>query len=274
MVVYKLDLHNHTSTFPKVLGKRQNPKLYVETILKNIFKQKGNLVLGIADFHEDKRYDTFLAGMKQLPYQLDLRHQNSFFSLHQGKRSIIFLRTKEVETDKGHFLLIGFLGKTKGRNLKDLLKEAKKQHAIVIANHTLHQFPISQFLVLRSMRRDTEHMSANAITLERYKKYFEALELNPYFPKDWKNIRNIANKEKIALVTDSDAHFPEEFFRSYILLEDLHFSSLYAFQKSFRRALKKGLKLHARKAGYISLYKHAFQILFWFLVVRLGIIKP
>ncbi len=274
MVVYKLDLHNHTSTFPRFLGRRDDKKLYVKTILKNIFKEKGNLVLGIADFHEDKRYDSFLYGMKQLDYHLNLLHENYFFSFQQAKRTIYFVRTKEVETDKGHFLLVGYLGKTKGKSLKELLKEVKKQKAIIIANHILHEFPVSQFLVLHAMGRKEEHMSARGQTIGQYKKELSALELNPYFPYDWKKIRSLAKKERLPLVTDSDAHFPEEFFRSYILMEDIDFTNPITFRKSFRRALKKGIQLHARKAGYISLYKHAFQIVLWSLAMKLGLIQP
>ena len=78
MKEYKLDLHNHTSTFSGIIGKRQDPQQYVEKLLGTLFKKQGNIILGIADFDSDNRYKKFLNILRKFPeeYVLDKQYKD------------------------------------------------------------------------------------------------------------------------------------------------------------------------------------------------------
>lgn len=274
MVEYKLDLHNHTSTFANILGTRQNPQPYVQHLLNSLLNKKGNIVLGIADFNSDGRYKKFLETVKIMPaYIVDTHYEEYFISIKKGKKKMYVVRADEIETEKGHILILGLPHAIKKRHLKNILQEAKKERCVVIANHPLHAFPIPHFLVLRILGKSDEALSIKERLLEKYLHLFDALELNPYFPEDWKNIKRFARKWQKPLVTNSDAHFINEFFRSYFLLKDIDFSSPKKYKKSLKHAFKKQIRIHAAKSGFISLYKHGVQIVFQTLAQKLGLLS-
>lgn len=266
MKTYKLSLHSHTSNFVHFILTKPNKKEYLENLLKILFRKKGNLVLGISNFNDDDRYKKLLETAEKLKkYKFEENNKDFFFSIEKDNKKIYFIKTDEIKTDKGHILIIGLKGKIKKRKLEEILKTAHKQNCIIIANHPLHKFNIPHFFVGK--------ISLAKEDLEKNKKYFDALELNSYFPEDWKNIKRFANKNKISLVSDSDAHFLDEIFISFYEVKNLNFKNPTSFKKSLKKALREKLHLHARKFGYFAEYKHAFEIALEKIGKKIGLLK-
>ena len=71
------------------------------------------------------------------------------------------MKTDEIETDKGHVLVVGFKGKIRKSRLKDVLKEAHKQKCVIIANHPLHKFGVSYFLVEKILGEESGELLNN-----------------------------------------------------------------------------------------------------------------
>ncbi|MFH1376908.1 MAG: PHP-associated domain-containing protein [Candidatus Woesearchaeota archaeon] len=249
MTIYKLDLH----TQPQI------NKNNIKNFLSKLFQKRGNLVLGIANWNNDGRYEKFLKAIKFLPkrYQVNLKNKDYFISITKNKKTIHIIKTDEIETNKGHILIVGYKGKVKKRrNLKELLKIAHKSGCIIIANHPLHGNNIAYFLILKLIGNKYK-LSLDKKDIKKNK--FDAVELNPYFQEDWKKIKKFAKKEKIKIVADSDAHFFDELFKSYFEVKDLNFKNPKTFKKSLKKDFKKHIKIHAQKHGFIAKYKHIIQ---------------
>ncbi len=240
-------------------------------MLHALTKKRGNLVLGITNFNGSREYELFYQAVKKVyPSEIQDTYANYFFTLNLGKHHIHFVKTIEIATDKGHVLLIGFPGKIKNRKVSDVISEAHKVHAIVIANHPLHEFKKGYFFIqkLFSIKKPI-----NIDAKELLKNKFDAFELNAYFPKDWKKVRALAKRKNVPVVADSDAHFLDEVFTSWFEVKNLSFTSPKSFVKTLKKGIKHPLKLHARAHGYFAQYKHALQILVENFGKRLKLIK-
>jgi len=211
----------------------------------------------------------FVNATKKLPkeYTIDRKYQDYFISISKNKKRIYFVKTDEIETNKGHISIIGFKGKIKKRKLREVLKQAKKQRCVVIANHPLHEYGLSYFLFWG------ENISLSKKTIRKNKKFFDAVELNAYFPENWKKVRIFSKKNKIPVVADSDAHSFNEFFKSYFELENINFNNPKKFKKSLKKALKKKIKIHAREHGFEAKYKHIAGVFLEEIGEKLGVIK-
>ena len=274
MVTYKLSLHSHTTNFAHFILTKPNKVEYLESLLKILFRKEGNLVLGISNFNDDNRYKKLLETAKKLKkYEIDFSNEEVFFSIKRKEKEINFIKTDEIETDKGHILIIGFKGKIKKRKLEDVLREAHKQKCVIIANHPLHhEFKIVYFLIKKILNSDNE-ISINKQELRKHKKDFDAIEINSYFPEDWNRVKKFAKKNSISLVSDSDAHFLDEIFTSFFEVKNLNFKNSRLFKKSLKKALKKNIHLHAKKYGYSAKYKHIIEVILENFGRKIGLIR-
>lgn len=170
MRTYKLSLHSHTSNFVHFILTEPNKKEYLENLIKNLFKKHGNIVLGITNFDDDGRYEKLLDATKLLApeYIINKDNKDYFFSIKANNKSIHFIKSDEIETEKGHILIIGFKGKIRKRDLKEVLNEAHNQHCIIIANHPLHEFNVSYFLI-KKLLGGAENISIDKKSLLKYK---------------------------------------------------------------------------------------------------------
>ena len=126
MESYKLSLHFHTTNFVHFILINPNKQEYLEKLLKILFRKKGNLVLGISNFNDDNRYKKLLKTAEKLKrFEFDEMNKDSFFSIEKKSKKVYFVKTDEIETDKGHILIIGFNDKIKKRGLENVLKEAQ-----------------------------------------------------------------------------------------------------------------------------------------------------
>ncbi|KHO55504.1 MAG: hypothetical protein QT10_C0001G0108 [archaeon GW2011_AR19] len=273
MKTYKLSLHSHTTNFIHFILTKPNKKKYLKKLLKILFIKKGNLVLGISNFNDDDRYKKLLETAEKLKlYRFDGKNKDFFFSIEKDNKKVYFIKTDEIETDKGHLLIVGFKGKIRKRKLEEVLKEVHKQKCIIIANHPLHNFGVPYFLVEKILGK-YNGVSFNKKELMKYKKDFDAIELDAYFPEDWIKIKKFATKNKIPIISDSDAHFLDEIFTSFYEIENLNFSNPTSFKKSLKNALKKRIHLHAKKYGYLARYKHLFEVILENFGRKIGLLK-
>lgn len=277
MTLFKVSLHSHTSDFAHLIGTKPAKEKYFLELLKILFKKcsaKETLVLGITNFNDDNRYTNLFMASRNLPkdYRIDSRFYEYFFSVSKEERKIYFIKTDEIATDKGHILIVGHPGKVRHRKLREILKKAHEEKCIIIASHPLHEFGIPYFIFNR-LSGNKNTISLDMKDIKNYEKDFDALELNAYFPEDWSKIRKIGEKDKINIVSDSDSHFLDELFVSFYETEHLSFSSPISFKKSLKKALKRGIKLHARKLGLTAEYRHGLQVFLETLGLKLGFIK-
>ncbi|MBS3094678.1 hypothetical protein J4474_03360 [Candidatus Pacearchaeota archaeon] len=273
-MTFKIDLHTHTSDFSHFIFAKINKKEYLQKILTKLFRKGDKIIVGVAEFNSDGRYSKLVETAKELSKDciVEFGNEDYFISIKKGEKIIYFIRTDEIETDKGHILIIGNKNKIDSRNLSHLLKTARKKRWIVIADHPLHKTGLSYFLISKIF--SLKKLSLDKKTLEKNKEYFSSLELNSYFPEDWKKIRSFARKNKIPLISDSDAHFIKEFFDSYFEMENLDFKNISKFKKSFKRELRRHIKIHPKKHEFIFKYKHGFESLFFGKILsKLGLIK-
>lgn len=274
MKIFKVSLHSHTTNFVHFILTKPNKKQYLEKLLKILFKKHGNIVLGISNFNDDGRYKKLFEVTRALSkeYLVNKKYSDYFFSIQRLDKKIYFIKTDEIETDKGHILIVGFNGKIRKRKLEHILKDAKKQNCIIIANHPLHNFGAPYFLIKKILGKSND-VSLAKKDLIKNKKYFDALEISSYFPEDWEKIKAFAKKNRKATVSDSDAHFLDEIFSSWYEIKDLNFKNQIEFKKSLKRALRRNLHLHAKKYNYFARYKHSFEIVLEKIGRKMGIIK-
>jgi hypothetical protein len=274
---YKLSLHSHTSDFAHLIFTKPNKIGYLSSLLNILYsdyKKDTIKILGVSNFNNNSVYNKLVSVTNNLPedYEVDYTFKDYFIKIVHQNKIIYFLKTDEIGTDKGHILIIGFKGKIIGRKLSKVLNEAHRQKCIIIANHPLHHFNIAYTLVQKIMK-DNNEISLSESSLNAYKKDFNALEENPYFQEDWQKIKSFAKKNKMMLVSDSDAHFLNEIFRSYYETDKLNFKSPKKFKKSLKRALKKRLHLHAKAFGFSARYKHIFQVYLENFLIKIGLMK-
>ena len=275
MKTYKLSLHSHTTNFIHFILTKPNKKKYLKKLLKILFIKKGNLVLGISNFNDDDRYKKLLETAENLRnYKINAKYRDFFFSIEKNNKKVYFVKTDEIETNKGHILIIGFKGKIRKRRLEEVLKEAHKQGCVIIANHPLHhEFNITYFFIKKILNSNKE-ISINKKELIKHKKDFDAIELDAYFPEDWIKIKKFATKNKIPIISDSDAHFLDEIFASFYEVKNLNFINPALFKKSLKNALKKRIHLHAKKYGYFARYKHLLEVVLENFGKKIGLLKP
>lgn len=271
MVSYKLSLHSHTSNFAHFLAFSPNKKEYLEQLVKKLTKKHGNVVLGVSNFN-DNRYQLLLKTTHTLSkeYKVNTEHEDCFFSVSHKNKKIVFVKTDEIATDKGHILIIGFTGTVHSHHLNDILRKAHKQHCPIIANHPLHTPNAAYFLVKKIFGLHSD-ISLTEKELRKHKKDFDAVELNSYFPEDWNKIREFSKKSNIPVVSDSDAHFLNEMFTSWYEVKNLSFDSPKSFKKSLKKGFKKSLHLHAAKYGFSATYKHVLQVMIEHFGRKLGL---
>ncbi|HVY01255.1 MAG TPA: PHP-associated domain-containing protein [Candidatus Nanoarchaeia archaeon] len=271
MVSYKLSLHSHTSNFAHFLAFSPNKKEYLEELIRKLTKKHGNIVLGVSNFNDD-RYGLLLKATSLLSkeYKVNTDHKECFFSVKYQNKSIHFVKSDEINTEKGHILIVGYTKSIHNHNLHDILKAAHKQHCIIIANHPLHTPSTSYFFVKKIFGLHSD-ISLTSEDIKKHKKDFDAVELNSYFPEDWHKIREFSKKTGIPTVSDSDSHFLNEMFTSWYEIKDLSFSSPNKFKKSLKKGLRKGLHIHAAKYGFLAVYKHVLQVMIEHFGRKLGI---
>jgi len=259
MKTYKLDLHSH---IPEINSNIKNYNKKVKNILKKLFIKKGNIVFGISDSDGNGRYKKFIKELKKIKgYEIDFKYEDYFVLIKKSKKVVYIIKADEIGTEKGHILIVGYDGKIKSRNLNDVLKEAHKQKCVVIANHPLHQNNLGYFLFSKLFDTGNK-ISLSKKVLKKHKKDFDALEENAYFPEDWKKIEKFSKKNKIPIISSSDAHEFDEFFKSYFEVKNLNFKNPKKFKKSLKKAIKKEIKLYAKNHGFEAKYEHAVKILF------------
>lgn len=268
---FKIDFHSHEPEFIHLSFLKGNDKENSKKFVEKAFKIPGNLAVGITNFDNNEIYEKFLASLKLLPYKVDYSNKDCFISITKNNRTIYIIKTDEIDTDKGHILLIGHKGKIGKTNLKVLLKKAHKEKDIIIATHPLHEFGVSHFIIKRFFTEKPINITEKE--LKKDKKGFDAIELNSYFPEDWNKIKEFAKKENMKIVAESDAHFLNEFFNSYFELEGLDFTNAYTFKKSLKQALKHHIRLHPHSNGFTAKYKHAIQNLLDIVGLKLKILK-
>mgnify|MGYP001582515547 CR=1 FL=1 len=267
MVKFKLDLHTHTSDFVHLIFTKPSNVNYLVSLLDLLFKKHGNLILGIANFNDDCRYEKIMQVSKRLHrgYNTNYKFKECFFSISKNGKTIYFVKADEIDTNKGHILIIGHEGKIRKRNLKEILKEAHKDHSIIIASHPLHNVVIGHFIIKK--------MSLSSEDIAQNKRQIDAIELDSYFPKDWRKIKKISKTQKIPVVSESDAHFLGEFFKSYFELDNLSFRDSNRFRKTLKKALRRKIKLHAQEHNFMAEYKHIFQVYLSILGKKLHILE-
>lgn len=91
--------------------------------------------------------------------------------------------------------------------------------------------------------------------------------------EDWDKIKNFARRYNKKVVSDSDAHFLDEIFTSWYEIDDLNFKNPRSFKRSLKTALRKNLKLHAKRYGYIARYRHAIQVIVENIGRKIGLLK-
>ncbi len=275
MKTYKISLHSHTTNYVHFILTKPDKKKYLEKLLKILLRKKGNLVLGISNFNYDDRYKKLLETAENLRnYKINAKYRDFFFSIEKNNKKVYFVKTDEIETNKGHILIIGFKGKIRKRRLEEVLKEAHKQGCVIIANHPLHhEFNITYFFNKKILNSNKE-ISINKKELIKHKKDFDAIELDAYFPEDWIKIKKFATKNKIPIISDSDAHFLDEIFASFYEVKNLNFINPALFKKSLKNALKKRIHLHAKKYGYFARYKHLLEVVLENFGKKIGLLKP
>ncbi len=272
MTLFKIDLHAHTSDEFHLLHNKAHEINYVKSLLSKITRSKTPIILCIADFNHDKRYEKFVKTSRKLrEFDIEYKNEQDFIKISNNGKDYYIIKGDEIPTDKGHILLIGTSTTIKSKNLKEVLKEAHKQHAVIIAPHPLHKFGIP-FMLLQKIRKQGE-LSLSQAELQKHKKEFDAVEYDSYFPEDKKKLLKFSNKEHLPLIADSDAHFLNEFFSSYFELSGIDFTNENIFKKSLKKALHKQIKIHAGKNGFFSAYKHGFSVLFFDFLRLMKIIK-
>ena len=275
--IFKLDLHSHTSDFfHYLINNPEDEKAAVKEMLDELFKKSKKeipLVLGIANVNNDGRYEKLIGIIKNLSdkYEIDSENEDCFISIKKNNKKIYIVKADEIETSKGHVVIIGFKGKLNSKKLPEVLKRAKKQKAIIIAAHPLHEFFVPHFVIEKVFQDDA--VSLDKKTLRKYLKYFDSLEINSYFPEDKRKIKEFATSTKIPVIADSDAHYINEFFDSYFEVKNLDFRSIGRFKRTLKKALKKEIKIHASKTGFIIKYRHILSIIFYLILRKLGVIK-
>jgi len=271
MTKFKVDLHSHTSDFQHLIFNKPNKKEYIIKLLNKLFKQGDNLVIGLAEFNDDGRFSKFLKAVKELPKDYIVTKNLPIVSIKKSNKTIHFIRADEISTEKGHVLIVGNNEKIKSRNLKEILKKARKNKWIVIADHPLHEFGPAYFIVSRI--NDHPAISLKSKTILKNKKNIDALELSSYFPEDREKVKKFGKKHNIPVIAESDAHFLSEFFDSHFELENLDLTNITTFKKTFRKALRKNIKLFPGKHPFTAKYKHGFQVIFGTICMKLGLIK-
>lgn len=277
MVNYKLSLHSHTSNFVHFILSKPNKKDYLDKLIKILLKKHGNIVLGVSNFNDDNRYKDLLKATKLLQntYTMNYYFSDFYFSVSLNGRKIYFVKTDEIETDRGHLLIVGFKGKINKRSLKKVLLQAHNQNCVVIANHPFHEHNLSYFIVklINSALGIHGEMSITKSEFIKNIESFDALELNAYVPDDWKEIKKFARNNNIPLVSDSDSHFLDEIFTSWYDAKNIDFSDPKSFNKSLKKSFRSGLKLHARRHGYFAAYKHTLQVILEKIGIKLGLLR-
>ena len=271
MIKFKLDLHRHMSDLFHFILSKQGKKEYLIKLLNKLFRKGDDLVIGLADFNNDGRFSKFEKTIRELPKDYLINKKGPIISIKKNKKMIYFIRANEISTEKGHILIIGNNEKIKTRKLENILIKAKENKWIVIADHPLHEFTFPYFLISRINEHSA--ISLKKETIYNNKKNIDVLELNSYFPEDRKEIKKLGKKYKIPVISESDAHFMNEFFNSYFELDNLDLTNITKFKKTFRKALKKHIKLHPRKKGIFVIYKHGVYVVMEIFGKKLGLIK-
>jgi len=271
MAKFKVDLHSHTSDFHHLIFSKSNKKEYLIKLLNKLFKKGNNLVIGLAEFNDDGRFSKFVKAMKLLPKEYEVKKNLPIISIRKNKKIIYFIRADEIATEKGHILIVGNNKSIKTRNLRKILEKAKKHKWIVIIDHPIHEFGPAYFLVSRINNHPA--ISLKKQTILKNKKKIDALELSSYFPEDRAKIKRFGKKNKIPVISQSDAHFLNEFFDSYFELDNLDLTNISRFKKSFRKALKRNIKLHPGKHEFTAKYKHGFEVIFDYFGRKWGLVK-
>ena len=267
-----MDLHTHTSDFSHFIFSRKNEKEYLIELLKKLFRQGDNLVIGLAEFNNDGGFSKFVKATEKLPRDYHIAKNGPIILIRRKNKKIYFVRADEIGTDKGHVLIVGNNEKISSKNIIEILKKARKNKWIIIADHPLHKFLLPYFLISKLIDGEPNISLKKEIILKN-KNYFDSIELNPYFPEDTGKIKYFGKKNKIPIVSESDAHSLGEFFESYFELENLDLSNISKFKKSFRKAMKKHIKLHVGKHGFLAEYKHGFNVLIDYLGRKIGFMK-
>jgi hypothetical protein len=260
--VFHCDFHAHTERFAKILGKAPETKPYVKKLIGRLFNLPQVPVLGIANFNDDQRYQRLILAIRHLPksYQIDRKNQAHFVKITKGKKKIYLIKTDEIETEKGHILVIGYKGNVKHRKLQEVLEGAEKQNCPIIANHPLHKFSLTEEFGKRLVARKPHPLSLSAKDLLKNQSSLDALECNAYFPEDWPKIKLFAERQKIPVTCSSDAHYFQELFQSYTTLQHLNFSSPKSLKSSIKMSFKHKPKLHLQSHSARAKWRHILHI--------------
>lgn len=166
---------------------------------------------------------------------------------------------EEVETEIGHVLVYCLKKRTNPGKFEDVLKEAKKQKAIVVLAHPYNivSSKIAKLFHIKSIRDNLSFKD------EKIVKKFDAIEgfnSRSLLKKENQLAQNLAKKFNKPIIAGSDAHFLNEIGTAYVEFDDnltlkkavlknkISFrhkkkSILFIFYNRFKSFLKKEMKL-------------------------------
>lgn len=261
----KADLHNHFSTF-------ENIGEVFDKAMDIAYRNLGARgIFGVINA-QDKglgRYETFLKQGGKNAHDLG----NAFYVPSIG---IYVVKGQEVFTQGGHILALGLnygVRLKDYRTLKDSLKEARDQDAVIILDH-----PCFLDGVIAKNPYD-------------YRKYFQEdwidgievhngeawLPIMGYYPANKKAQRihrELCNEFDIGAISTSDGHSIREIATSSSEIEQPDFSSPERLRESLRKSIRehKDFSQDRQANAYSGTLNHAGKIAIARLASRLGLI--
>jgi hypothetical protein len=236
---FRADLHNHLRTVANMDG------LY-HPMMRIASRRLGNMgVLGVVDFEnygDNSRYAQIRSQAKGRIADLG----NSFYDCNYG---VFVVKGQEVQTDKGHILVIGlnqnqFIKSGKNVPLEDALKESKDKGGIIIADHPFYKEGIGEFLIsnpdyIQNFDGYEVHNGEAALHIPRLLPKYANEQANDF---NYYNYQ-IFKRYGVGLLSFSDGHSINEIARSFTTLypdEPLTNSNNYfEFRDLLRKSIKK-----------------------------------
>lgn len=184
--------------------------------------------------------------------KIDDNNRQAFIRVEDNGIDRVIIRANEPCTKEGHFLSILLEKDIRPGPLEDCLKRSREAGAIIGADHPLMlsnyvieraSFPKKQ--VLQLMRKlgdfmsEGGRMSVGIEGIERFRDYWEFLELSSNCLELEPLVRQVAEDYGLPLVASDDAHTLRKMFSSHTVMCDLDYKSsdIEKLRASLRRAL-------------------------------------